>query len=171
MGTPFNDLARVHDEDLIAPDDAFEPMRDKYDRAPAPERLECLHQKPLVVGIQSACRLIQDEERGLSQKGAGNRKSLALSPGQVLPSLRQNGVVTLRQILDEAGRSGQFSRSFDLALACARPSISNVGGNAGRKHEAVLRHKCHMGPGVCKPGRAQVNPIEAQCTSGWIIEP
>jgi hypothetical protein len=96
MGAPFNNPASVHDKDPVAADDAFEPMRDKYDCAPAPERLECLHQKPLVVGIQSACRLIQDEDRGVGQEGAGNRKPLALSTGQVLPSLGQNGVVALR---------------------------------------------------------------------------
>ncbi len=171
MGTSFNNLASAHDKDLVAPDDAFEPMRDKHDCAPTSEGLECLDQKPLVVGIQSACRLIQDEDRGVGQEGAGNRKPLALATGQVLPSLRQNGVVTLRQILDEAGRSGQFSRMFDLVPACARSSISNVGCNACWKHEAVLRHKRHMGPGVCKPGRAQVNTIEAQCSSDWIVEP
>ena len=74
MGTSFNNLASVHDENPVAPDDAFEPMRDKHDCAPAPERLECFHQQPLVVGIQSACWFIQDEERGVGQEGAGNRK-------------------------------------------------------------------------------------------------
>jgi hypothetical protein len=38
MGTPLDDAAGIHDEDLITSDDALESMRHEYDCAPTLER-------------------------------------------------------------------------------------------------------------------------------------
>jgi hypothetical protein len=62
MGTALDDPAGIHDEDLIAGNDALEPMRHEDDRAPALERSQRFQEKVLMVRIKGAGRLIEDEK-------------------------------------------------------------------------------------------------------------
>jgi hypothetical protein len=81
MGTPLNDPAGIHDEDLIAGNDALEPMRHEHDRASALEGLQRFQEKLLVVRIKGAGRLIEDKKRRTRDQRPGDGKPLALSAG------------------------------------------------------------------------------------------
>jgi hypothetical protein len=61
VGTPLDNAAGLHHEDLIAGRHALQSMGYKHNRAPAFEGAQRFEQKLLVVRIKGTRRLIQDQ--------------------------------------------------------------------------------------------------------------
>ncbi len=170
MGAPLDNAAGLQHEDLIAGRHALQSMGYKHNRAPAFEGAQCVQQKLLVVRIKRACGFIQDQKRRSAQQSPCYGNPLALTTREVLPTFSQKGVIPVWQVSDEGICPGQFSRPLDLTPTRAGSPVSNVGGDAGRKHEAVLSHKRHMGPGIRQSSGTEVDAVQAQSPRGRIVE-
>ena len=98
----LDELSLVEHEDVVAARRQRQPVRDA-DRRPPPrqlvERLEDLRLRPRV---ERARRLVQDENGGIPQQRARDRKALALAAAHAHAALAQHGVRPGRERLDPA---------------------------------------------------------------------
>ncbi len=97
MTAGFDDAASIEDEDAVGADYARQPMRQDQGRAPGRQPVEGLLDHRFIFGVDRGQCLIEDQDRGITQQGAGDRQPLALTPGQQDPALADDGLVALRQ--------------------------------------------------------------------------
>ena len=69
-----------------------------------------LHQ-PFGLRIQRRCGLIQQQDRGIAQDGAGNGNTLPLPAGQARPAFTHIGVEAIGQFAQKLCGIGAFSSS------------------------------------------------------------
>lgn len=80
MGPGLNDLAVVHYVDDVGVHGSCEAVRDDEGRAPfINEPTEALEPAVFRPGIQRACRLVQDNDRGSTVVGPRQRYTLPLA--------------------------------------------------------------------------------------------
>ena len=106
MIAKFHKPSTVEDGNLVGIHDRRQPVRDDDRRAPCRKPLEGLSDLGLRLRIERTCRLIQQQDGGVSQERARNRKSLPLAAGEPVTANTDYGVVSLRQRLDEVVRGG-----------------------------------------------------------------
>src|SRR4051812_34560487 len=68
VGALLDDGSGLHDEDAIAVHDRLEAVRDQDDGSDALQPVEGLDEMLLVLGIERAGRLVEDQERRLSEE-------------------------------------------------------------------------------------------------------
>ena len=71
--------AVVQDKNTIGFSNGGEPVRNDEGRAALHQSLQGVHQEPLHVSIEGRCRLIEDQDRGMFQKGPSDREALLLT--------------------------------------------------------------------------------------------
>ncbi len=121
--------------------------------------------------IDAAGRLVQDQDAGIGQDGAGDGQQLALPLAEVVALLRDLGLVALGQAADEPIGVGQFGRGIDLVVAGLQPSVADVLHHRAGEQKGVLQHNAQLladggllhGPDVLAidGDRARVHIVEA----------
>ena len=76
VGAALGDPAALHHEDLIARRHGGESMADEDDRPCPLERLERLDHAPLVLGVEGARRLVEDDDGRLAEERARDGDAL-----------------------------------------------------------------------------------------------
>ena len=88
------------------------------------EVLERFLHEPLVLGVQRAGRLVEQQDRRILQDGPRNGDALALAAGQPGAALAEEGVVALRQFRDELVGHGRPGRGLEFRVAWRRAARS-----------------------------------------------
>src|SRR5215218_6241363 len=166
----LDDAPGRHHEDAVAMDHRFEAVGDEHDRAATAKREKRLDEAPLVLGVEGARRLVEDQERRPAQERPGDGDALALAAGEVLPTLGENGVVSFGLLGDERRGACEPRRLGDLGPARARPAIADVLADCRRQDDAVLPDERHVGADVGETGVAEVDAVEAQRAGGRVVE-
>mgnify|MGYP004076039147 CR=1 FL=1 len=121
------------------------------DRRKAVSNNDCgpfVHQFPqrgtdglLVDGVEMGGGFIQDQDRRVLQKGAGNRHPLALSARQAHAALADRGVPSVGQSGDERRQRGPLQRLGEVSIVRVRLGDQDIGAQGVVKQIGVLRDK------------------------------
>src|SRR5829696_287857 len=104
------DVTSVHDVDPVALGYGRQPMGDEQDRSKTPKRPQGLNEMLLMVGVEGACRRVEDQERRTRDEGACDRDPLTLSAREVLSAFGEESIVAVRQCLDKGCGSCETRR-------------------------------------------------------------
>ena len=103
-----------------------------------------LHQA-LVLGVERAGGLVEEQQRGVAQDRARDRDPLPLAAGQAHALLAEEGGEALRQAVEELGGGGRLGGGADLGVAGVGPAVADVGRGVGREDHRLLRHQADPG--------------------------
>jgi len=97
----FDQLALLEDDDLVGVLDGGEPVGDDHGRPLGEEALHVLHDGALVVGIERAGRLVEEDVLGVLVDGPCDEDPLPLTLAEPVTVAADLGVVVQRQPGDE----------------------------------------------------------------------
>ena len=95
--TFFTDPARIQHNDAGGIADRAEPMGDGNDGAAGGQAFEGLLDETFALIVECGGRLVEDQDRGIAEDGAGERQALALAPGEGCAALADQRVITRGQ--------------------------------------------------------------------------
>ena len=91
--------------------DGGEPVRDDDRGASVRKATEGILNRSLGECIESACRLVKNQDRRIFEEHAGNRNSLSLSTGKAHTSLAYRHIKAVGKRSDEIGEVRAFKRA------------------------------------------------------------
>src|SRR5579883_22956 len=114
-------------------------MRYCDDRAPDHQPPQSLPDGFLRLDVEGRCCLIQQQKRGILQKGTGNGNTLTLSPRQLVATVAGKSVKATGKPLDKIHAPRGMSGGFDLAVRSVGAPIANIFKDAALKQGDILR--------------------------------
>src|SRR5437868_4439924 len=97
----FDDLAALDNDEFVGIAHRRETMGDYEGGLACPQPFQRFDQHQVGLGIESAGRLVEDENWGVFEERPGDGEPLPLSSRQRGPALTDNGVVAIGQALYE----------------------------------------------------------------------
>src|SRR5262245_9607208 len=122
----FDQAAGFQDVDRVSGPDCGEAMRDHHDREAAVETLDGLLHAPLVLGVEAAGGLVENEYGRSSEEGPGQCDPLPFTARQKNATIAQHRVESVGETSDEPG-GGNLQSLPQLALARLRARPQEVG--------------------------------------------
>src|SRR5436190_9541801 len=95
--TGLDNAAVIEHDDLIGAAHGREPVRDRDRRPALGEPVQRLLDEPFGLGVERACRLIEDEDRRVPQDRPRDRDPLLLAAREAVAALTDDRVVALRR--------------------------------------------------------------------------
>ena len=144
MRAALDDGARVDHEDLVGALGGGEPVRDRQRRPAVGERVQGAGQPLLGRRVDGAGRLVEHQQVGVGDVGAGERDQLPLPRRQRLAALADRRA-RRRPAARRASRRARARRTRPRSRASVMPgpAVPDVVGDGGVEQEAVLRHHHH----------------------------
>ena len=140
----LHDAAGVHDEDLVGVAHRVQAMGDGDERLAARKLADRFHEQMLVLRVDGAGRLVQDDDRSVLHDSARDGYALPFATRQVSTTLLQHGVVSLRKPLDEIVAPRPLRRSNHLIARGVGASEPYVVLHRVIEQIYVLKHQRHM---------------------------
>src|SRR6516225_7712843 len=166
-----SDSALLQDDDPVSAEHGCQTVGDDNRGTARRQRGQrALHSK-LRLGIERARRLIEQQDRRVSQDGSGDRKALTLPAREAYALLAEKRVETARQVVEELGRVRRLSGGADLRLCCAGSTEADVFPSIGAEDYRVLREQSDALAHLRRIGGAQIDPIDPHGTVLWIVKP
>ncbi len=138
--TGVDHAATLEPDDPVAVACGVQVVRDDEGGAPVGETPERLHDLGLGLAVETGQRLVEDDDGGIADRGAGDRDPLPLAAGQRGAALADDGVVALREPLDELVSAGQPGGALDLLLGRPRQPVGDVVPDRHGEQHALLQH-------------------------------
>src|SRR3954464_8774516 len=113
MGALLGDFAAFEDDDLAGSADGGEAVGDDYGGAAVEEALQAALDRFLGADVDVGGGLVEDEDAGLGEEGAGEGDQLALTGRELDAALADFGVEALREPGDEVGGADRGQRGID----------------------------------------------------------
>src|SRR5215510_11958603 len=133
---PFIDKTPlVEQENPLSELNRFRSMGDQEGRAPYHQLFQRHSHPAQGLPVQLRGRLVQNEDLGIAKKEASQGDQLALAARELRPSLTDDGLQSLRELLDELVEAGCASGQRNVLMAGIEPTIGNVLGDGGLKQE------------------------------------
>ena len=107
---------------------------------------DALLYQQLGFGVDAGCGLIQNEDGGIGNHGAGEGEELFLSDGQAAAPFAQLGVIALFQPHDEVVGVYRFGGGHDFLIRCIQLSVADVVPDGAGEQEIILGHDAHLPP-------------------------
>ena len=120
MGSALDDAPFAHDDNFVGDRDGRNAVGDKYGRSHLPFGFEPAENDFLGLGIDAGQTVVEQKDSRVSNQGAGNRRALFLSAGQVDAAFAEEGVAmgyTLRRLLR------YDAREFEATVVGPRPEF------------------------------------------------
>ena len=140
MGTAFDDLTFFKNHDRVCIADRGKAVRDDKGRAVLHQAIHAVLDVALGAGIDRACRLIQNEDGRLGDRGTRNVEELALSLREVCAVARDHGVVAVFQAHDEAVRTCGLCCGDDFLIGCIGATVADILHDRACKQVRVLQN-------------------------------
>lgn len=138
MGADRGELPAVQDGDAVGELEGGAAVGDEERRTARHHLLEGLVDLVLDAGVDGGGRVVEEEEPGVGEDGAGEGDALALAAGEGEPVLADGGVVAVRQVGDEPVGLGGAGGLFDLLPGGVGEAVGDVGADGVGEQEAVL---------------------------------
>src|SRR3954463_805827 len=116
----LDDAPAVEDDDLVRVVHGREPVGGRDRRAPGGETVERLLHLPLRLRVERARRLVEDEDRRISQDRGRDRDPLFLATGEAVAALADDRVVALGQRRDHVMDARRLGGRLDLLVGRVR---------------------------------------------------
>ena len=140
MRALFDDVAVIHDEDVLRMADGGEPMGDDKARPPLHQPLHRRLDILLGARIDVARRLVENEHGRVGEHGAGDRDELLLPLGDVDGVIREHGIVPRGQFFDEGGDLCLAADALHLLPRSVLAAVAHVFEHAAREQPGILQH-------------------------------
>ncbi len=171
MFAAFDDLAIVDHQHHVRIADGAQPVGDDKTGAPFKQRGQGFLDQAFGAGVHAGSGLIQDQDARVGQGCPGDREQLALSLAEAGAALAQDGLIFLRQALDECIGVGQFCRSITLLRRGASGLPKRI-----FSITVVLKRKvsCSTMPSCLRRDsavhRPDVDPVDQDFAAGDIVK-
>ena len=99
----------------------------------------------LGLGIKRRGGLVQYQNGGVFQHGAGNGDALLLSTGKLQAALTNNGVIAIREGLDKLMGIGALGDVHDFFLRGTRLAVGDIFANGAGEEVRLLEDHAHRG--------------------------
>eukprot|EP00760_Papus_ankaliazontas_P001605 PhM_4_TR10531/c0_g1_i1/m.49017 len=139
----FDNPSTVQHQNLIGPFDRRHAMRNRHNRQALQfdDRVNCTLHLCLALVVQRARGLVEDQDLGLADHGAGNGNTLLLATAQFCATGADVGVVLVRHVRNVGAQVGEFGRLGDLLIRRThRHAVGNVVGNTSLEQRRLLGH-------------------------------
>src|SRR2546421_670882 len=154
----LDDLAVVHDDDLVRPLCRGQPVRDRDRRPAAGHRVHRALQAYLGRRVHRAGRLVEDQQVGCGDVGPGDRDELPFPHAQGIPALADPRVRSPRQ----AGPP----RATRRRAAVSRSAPGGTGGPEPAPAAAGYANDTPSNRTSIGPGGSST-PVRGSAMSGW----
>src|SRR4029453_13002533 len=98
----------------------------------------------LRLGVEARGGLVEDEDAGIGEDGAGDGDALPLAAGELYPALADDRLVALFELLGELVHAGQAAGPQHLLLARLRPREGDVLADRAVEEERVLEDDAEL---------------------------
>jgi hypothetical protein len=170
LGAARRDAAVLEHDDLVRERDRREAVRDD-ERRPVAHRLpQPLADQRLRRGVDRRGRVVEDEDAGIYQERACNREPLALPAGERDAALADDGVVALRQVLDEPVRLRGAGGALDLGLRRPDEAEGDVVAHGGGEEERILGDDADLAPERAACDVAHVDAVDEDAPRRDVVE-
>ena len=115
----LHEPAPLHHQDAVEAAHRGQPVRDGDDGAAVHEAAERFADQLLRFAVERGGRLVEQQQRGVLQEGAGDGDALALPARQADAAISDQRVEPLRQLLDELAAAGRFRGLPDLVVVAS----------------------------------------------------
>ena len=128
----------------VAPADGREAVG--YDECGASlhEEVEAVLDHGLGLGVEGAGGLVEDEDAGVGQDGAGDGKALALAAGELDAALANDGFVLLGETLGKLINAGDATGLHQLLFRGIGAAEEDVFTNSAVEEEGLLQHDAQL---------------------------
>src|SRR4051794_22505440 len=140
FGADGLDPAGVHQHDAIGELERAEAVGDEEGGAVAGEFLDGLADQGLVLDVDGAGGLVEDQDGRVAEHGAGQGDPLALATGEAEPALADDRVVAVGQTCDELVRIGAAGGGHDLVAGGVAVAVGDVPGDGVLEQDRLLDH-------------------------------
>ena len=171
MGSLLYDGALVHDHDEICVPDGGQAVGDDQAGAAFHESVHGFLNGLLGAGIDVGCGFVQDQDVRIGQEGPADGDELTLALGQVVPGVRQHGLISVRQhghhlvhITEGGGLPHVFIGGIGFGIGQVRP-------DRVRKQNRILQHDPHQVAEVRAVDVFDVHTVQQDLAAVDVIEP
>ena len=126
MSAALDDMSVVQYKDLIGVADGFQTVGNHDDGLVMGQCLDSPLQFILILRVNAACCLVQNDDRCVLQHGAGDGNPLFLAAGQSAAALANHGVIAIRQGRNKVMAASLFRRFNHLFMGSIRTAKAHV---------------------------------------------
>src|SRR5579863_5206250 len=161
MRAPFDNLTLLHDHDLIGAADGGKAVRDDEGGASLHEIGETVLDHFLGFGIEARRCLVENEDAGLGENGAGDGDALALAAGELDAALADDRVIFVGEGFGEFVDPGDAAGAQNFFFGGIGARESYVLANGSIEQERFLKNDAETGAVGVEAYRAQIFAIDA----------
>jgi hypothetical protein len=136
----FDDPSVVDDQDPTGVADRAQAVGDDEARPSLHEGQERRLDAHLGPGVDAADRLVEDEDRGVREDGAGDGQELPLPLAQITGAFHEGCLVAARQLPEEGVGAGGPCRCDAFLVGGGQPSVTDVLQDGAREEEGLLQN-------------------------------
>lgn len=140
MSAALDDMSVVQYKDLIGVADGFQTVGNHDDGLVMGQCLDSPLQFILILRVNAACCLVQNDDRCVLQHGAGDGNPLFLAAGQSTASLANHSVIAIRQGRNKVMAASLLRRLNHLLMGGVRAAKLDIVLNRICKEVYALEH-------------------------------
>ena len=170
VAATLDDFALVHDADLVRAADGGEAVGDDDRCAVAHEAFQCLLDEPFRFRVERRGGLVEDEQRGILEDGAGDADALALAAGELAAAVADVRVVALFGGHDEVVGVGDARRLLHFLARGGLDTEGDVVEEGVVKEDRLLIHVAHQRAQVGERRLADVHAVDGDGAPLHVVE-
>ena len=140
MVAALDDVTKLKHHDNVRVLNSRQAVRDNEYRAAVHQAVHaCLHDG-LGARVDRAGRLVENHDRRVGYRRAGDREQLTLALRQAAAVPVNYGIVAVRQTADKVIRTRQLSRRHDFLVRCIQIAVADVVADGAGEQVGILKH-------------------------------
>src|SRR5699024_10562722 len=166
----FRDAALFDDDDFVRIAYGAQAMGDDDVGAPYEQRVEGFLYEFFAFGVEGGGRLVEDEDFGVFENGAGDAEALALPPGELRAAVADVRVQPAGRFGDEPFGIGDPCRVHDLfarGFGIAEPDVVLDG---VVEEYRILRHDAHLFAQLMHVVLQDVAPVDTDFARRYVVK-
>src|SRR5215510_3581870 len=144
MFTHFDDAPVLQHHDLVGIADGREAVGNHNGGTSLQDALQGTLDEHFRVRIDIRCGLVQDENTGVANNGAGKAEQLPLTNAQVHAALGEGRIIALRQCHDKVVRPHRLGGGDHVRIAGGGAGVADVLLNGPGKQVGFLEDHAHL---------------------------
>ena len=145
-------------------------MRDHQAGLASHQPIQGLAHFAFALDVQAGHRLIQNQDGGIANEGAGDGDALLLSAGESRAAFADDRVITIFQFADELVGIGGPGRRPNLLLAGLRFAVGNVFVDGRSEENGLLEDDADLSSQGFAPIMPDVHAVNTDETRLWFVE-
>ena len=170
MGAALLDAVAVHDDDLVGVFDGGQAVGNHDGGAVFAQLVQRILDVVFSHVVQRRGCLVENQNRWILQKDAGNRDTLLLTAGQLDAAFTDKGIVAFRQAHDVVVDVGFFSCLVDLLAAGSQLAVGDVVKDGAGEEENILLHDADFAAQRTAGDLADVLSVDADAALGDFVK-